>query len=60
MQTYLKDLNKPSINSNFLAFFMFLFEQFFLLDPDPHSICVKMNVDPNPGGKMNADPDSQP
>ena len=32
-----------AVISNFLAFFRFLFEKFSLLDPDP-------------GGKMNADP----
>ena len=31
--------------SNFLAFFLFLVDKFTLLDPDP-----------DPGGKMNADP----
>ena len=36
-------LNKIAIISNFLAFFLFLFEKFSLMDPDP-------------GGKMNADP----
>ena len=35
--------------TNFLAFFLFLVEKFTLLNPDP-----------DPGGKMNADPDLQP
>ena len=40
-----------AVISNFLAFFMFLFDKFTLLEPDP-------NLDP--GVKMNADPDPQP
>ena len=39
----LKTLNKVAVISNFLAFFQFLVDKFTLLDPDP-------------GGKMNADP----
>ena len=39
----LKKLNKIAVIRNFLAVFLFLFEKFSLLDPDP-------------GGKMNADP----
>ena len=31
--------------TNFLAFFLFLFDNFSLLDPDPG---VKINVDPDP------------
>ena len=46
VQIYLKHLNKHAIITNFLAFFQFLFESFSLLDPDP-------------GGKMNADTDPQ-
>ena len=42
-------LNKLADISNFLAFFLFLFETFSLLDPDP-----------DPGGEVNADPDPQP
>ena len=41
----LKKLNKIAVISNFLAFFLFLFEKFSLLDPDP-----------DPESKMNADP----
>ena len=36
-----------AVIKNFLAFFLFLFEQFPLLDPDL-------------GGEMNVDPDPQP
>ena len=43
VQIYFKRLNKLADFTNFLAFFLFLFEKFFLLDPDT-------------GGKMNADP----
>ena len=43
----LETLNKVAVISNFLAFFLFLVDKFTLLDPDP-------------GGKMNADPDPQP
>ena len=42
-----KNLNKIAIITNFLAFLLFLFEKFSLLDPDP-------------GGKINADLDPQP
>ena len=45
----LKKLNTIAIISNFLAFFLFLFEKYSFLDPDP-----------DPGVKMNADPDPQP
>ena len=45
----LKKPNKVAVISNFLAFFKFLVNKFTLLDPDP-----------DPGGKMNADPDPQP
>ena len=38
-------MNKLAIMTNFLAFFLFLFDNFSLLDPDP-----------DPGVKMNADP----
>ena len=41
----LKELNKVAVISNFLAFLQFLVDKFTLLDPDP-----------DPGGKMNADP----
>ena len=43
VQIYFKKLNKVAVISNFLAFFQFLVDKFTLLDPDP-------------GGKMNADP----
>ena len=45
----LKKFNKtvPVVISNFFAFFLFLFEKFSFMDPDP-------------GGKINADPDPQP
>ena len=39
----LKKLNKVAVISNFLVFFQFLVDKFTFLDPDP-------------GGKMNADP----
>ena len=35
VQIYFKNLNKLAIITNFLAFFVFLFETFPLLDPDP-------------------------
>ena len=44
---FLKKNNKVAVISNFLAFFQFFVDKFPLLDPDP-------------GGKMNADPDPQP
>ena len=47
MQIYFKNLNKLAVIANFLAFLLFLFDNFSLLDPDP-------------GEKMNADPDPQP
>ena len=47
MQIYFEKLNKLAIITNFLAFVYFLYEKFFFLDPDS-------------GGKMNADPDPQP
>ena len=40
---------------NFLVLFRFLVDKFILLDPDLH---IELNQDP--GGKMNADPDPQP
>ena len=43
----LKNFNEIAVISNFLAFFLFVFEKFSLQDPDL-------------GGKMNADPDPQP
>ena len=43
VQIYFKKLNKVAVISNFLAFFQFLVDKFTLLDPDL-------------GGKMNADP----
>ena len=51
MQIYLEIFYKLAVAviTNLIAFFLFLFENFSLLDPDP-----------NPGGKMNADPDLQP
>ena len=45
VQIYFKKPNKVAVISNFLAFFQFLVDKFTLLDPDP-----------DPGGKMNADP----
>ena len=36
VQIYLKTLNKLAVIGNFLAFFLFLFDKFSLLDPDPH------------------------
>ena len=50
-------LNKIAVICNFLAFFLFLFEKFSLLDPDPQ---IEWGSTPDPGGKMNADPDPQP
>ena len=47
VKIYVKNLNKLVIITDFLAFFLFLFENFPLLDPDL-------------GGKMNANPDPQP
>ena len=48
MQIYFKFFfYKIAVISNFLAFFLFFFEKCSLLDPDQ-------------GGKMNADPDPQP
>ena len=44
VQIYLIFLNKITITSIFLAFFQFFPSKFALLDPDP-------------GGKMNADPE---
>ena len=44
---FFNKLNKLAVITNFLAFFYVLFEKFSLLDPDP-------------GGKGNADPDPQP
>ena len=35
VQIYFKNLNKIAVITSFLAFFQFLFEHFFLLDPDP-------------------------
>ena len=35
----LKNLNKIAIITNFLAFFLFLIEQFSLPDPEPHTEC---------------------
>ena len=35
VQIYLKTLNKLAVIGNFLAFFLFLFDKFSLLDPDP-------------------------
>ena len=46
VQIYLEKLNKLAI-INFPAFVYFLYEKVFFLDPDS-------------GGKMNADPDPQP
>ena len=43
VQIYLTKFLKLAIVTTFLAFFLFLFENFSLLDPDP-------------GGKINADP----
>ena len=45
----LKNLNKLAVIINFLAFFLFLFEKFSLLDPDPG---VKMNADPSGSGSI--------
>ena len=47
VQNYFKNLIKIAVITNFLAFFLFLFDNFILLDPDP-------------GVKMIADPDPQP
>ena len=50
VKIYFKKLNEVAdlqFFSNFLAFYQFLVDKFTLLDPDP-------------GGKMNADPDLQP
>ena len=49
VQIYFKSWIKLQLLANFLVFFLFLFEKFSLL-----------NQDPDPGGKMNADPDPQP
>ena len=46
MQIYYTKLNDLAINSNFLAFFLYLFEKNSLLDTDH-------------GGEINADPDPQ-
>ena len=48
VQVYFKHLNKLAFITYFLAFFLFLFERFSLLDLNPDS-----------GRKMNADPDPQ-
>ena len=51
VQIYLRNLNKLVIIINFLAFFLFLFENF------PSWIRIRiLKADPDPGGKMNADP----
>ena len=57
-QIYFKHSKKLAIITNLLAFFLFLFEQFSLLEPDPGGEGKK--ADPDPRGKMNADPDPQP
>ena len=44
-QIYFQKWNKLAVFSNFLAFFLFIFDKFSLLDPDP-----------DPEGKKNADP----
>ena len=49
VQLYFKILNKLAVISNFLALFLFLVDKFALLD-----------LDPDPGGKINADPDQDP
>ena len=36
VQIYFKNLNKLAFITNFLAFFLFLFDNFSLLDPDLH------------------------
>ena len=51
-QIYFKKLNKIAIITNFLEFFLFLFKNF------PSWISI-LYADPDPGGKMNADPDAQ-
>ena len=43
VQIYLKKLNKVAVISNFLAFFQFLVDKFTPLNPDPEG---KMNADP--------------
>ena len=43
VQIYFKTLDKVTVISNFLAFFLLLVDKFTLLDPDPGG---KMNVDP--------------
>ena len=35
VQVNFEKLNKLSVITNFQAFFLFLFEKYFLLDPDP-------------------------
>ena len=43
VQTYIKNLNKIAIITNFLAFFQFLFEKFSLLD-----LGMRIHTDPDP------------
>ena len=43
VQIYFKNLNKLAVITNYLAFFLFLFDNFYFLDPDPR---VKTNADP--------------
>ena len=45
VQIYFKNWNKITIITMYLHFFMFLFDNLFLLDPET-----------DPGGTMNADP----
>ncbi len=40
-----------------LAFFLFLWVIFALLDPDP---ATQINADPDPATQINADPDPKP
>ena len=40
VQNYLKNVNKLAFSTNFLTFFLFSFENFPLLDPDPQPCCL--------------------
>ena len=46
VQINFKNLNKLAVIANFLKFFLFLFENFSTLDPDPGG--KKMKADPDP------------